>query len=159
MRRRIRLLAATIACIVAVSLPTIYFFVEDRSQDLIIETELEINARLFSQLISNDPEHWDVQIHRLEALLDRRRKNRTPEIRSLYDANGRLVAESRDELAWPMHDHHYAPVHDSGRAVGTLRISRSLQPLLLETAMAGLIRLGLGGGIFVCLSILPMLEL
>jgi two-component system, sensor histidine kinase and response regulator len=158
MKQRIRLLAAAVAAAIALCLPALYYFVGLASQKVIIETEIEINARIVSQLISAHPDRWQDQIHRLEAILERRPKSGVGEHRAVHDIRGALVAESSDALPAPLLAHS-APLHDSGRTVGTIHISRSLRPLILRTAAVGLAGLVLGIAIYLVLKTLPLRAL
>src|SRR5262249_40139848 len=135
MERLLVRLAGVVAILVIVVLPSGYFTVNYKSQKAILRTEAEINARLVSQLVQTNPELWEFEQHRLEALLARRPGDRHPESRSVVNLQGRLVAISHDALAPPLFSQS-APVLDAGRVVGTLVIARSLRPMLLGTGGA-----------------------
>ena len=158
MERLLTLIAALVAACVLVLLPGVSFYVGYRSEHSILRTEAEINARLVSKLINDNPELWRVVVPRLEELLSKRPGDRTPEARTLYDDSGVRVAESAEALAWPLMT-HASPVHDAGRVVGRLEVQRSMRPLLAHSAWFGLLGALLGGGVFVALKLLPIRAL
>ena len=151
-------IAATIAILVALALPAIYFAAGLQAQRAVLHTEAEINARLVTQLINHNPEMWEFESLRLQALLGRRPGDRTPEGRAVFNARNKLIAESRDELDGPEISFPSA-VLDAGNPVGRIVITRSLRPLLNGTALMGALGLLLAVGIFVSLRVLPLRAL
>ena len=151
-------IAMMVATVVTLVLPTGYFAISYNSQQAVLQTEVEINARLVSQLIQTNPELWEFEQHRLESLLARRPGNRHPESREVLNAQGKLIAASQDTLAPPLFSRS-APVLDAGRPVGDLVISRSLRPILLGTVLATLLGLLLGLAVFVSLWVLPLRKI
>jgi predicted signal transduction protein with EAL and GGDEF domain len=156
--RFLTLLAALVALSVMVLLPAVTFFSGYTSQQSILRTEAEINARLASNLVNDNPDLWRVLVPRLEELLSKRPGDRTPEARSLFDDRGVLVAASRDALQWPTSGYASA-VHDAGHEIGELHVERSLRPLLLQCAWMVALGLLLGGALFVTCLLLPIRAL
>ena len=140
---------------VGVLIPALFLFFGYQSQYAIITTETEINARLVSQLINSNPELWYVETQRLESLLGNRPRDRQLETRAVYDAAGRLVAEVRDPIKWPYLVRAEA-VHDSGRAVGRLEITRSVRPLLFQTVLLGVCALILAVAAYAAVKVFPL---
>jgi len=158
MERLLVLIAGFVALSVMLLLPATAAYSGYQSTVNILRTEAEINARLTSQLVNANPELWKVETLRLEELLRRRPLDRTPEVRSVLDAAGALVSAVRDEVGAP-HVEAASPVYDSGRVVGTLRVQRSLRPLLVQTAWFALLGVLLGGAVFTALKVLPLRAL
>ena len=158
MERQLSLIAALVAACVVVLLPGASFYVGYHSQRSILRTEAEINARLVTKLVNENPELWRVVVPRLEELLSKRPTDRTPEIRTLYDDQGARVAEVADALQEPL-ILETSPLHDAGRVVGHIAIARSLRPLLWQSAWFAALGALLGGGVFVSLMLLPVRAL
>lgn len=72
MERMLTLIALAVALSVALLLPGLTFYVGYQSQRSILITEVEINARLVSRLINDNPELWRVVVLRMEELLKKR---------------------------------------------------------------------------------------
>lgn len=122
-----------LALIAAIAPPLVYFWLNTSSQRAAIHTEAEINARLFTALINKNPDFWQYEQLRFSELLNKRPSigNRL-EYRELFDINGKMIAESKDNLPSPLMTEK-AEVFDAGRAVGSLHITRSLRPLLVDS--------------------------
>lgn len=155
MQRFIVIMAGVTALLVALALPSIYYVVQYRSQQASLQTEVEINARLVSQLIQGNPEFWEFEQVRLESLLSRRPYDRHPESRAVSNLQGKLIAASHEPLEAPLFAQS-APVLDAGRPVGTLVIVRSLRPILVGAGFFLLLGLGIGLAIFATLWLLPL---
>ena len=158
MERKLTTLAAIIGFIVATLLPGVFFVTEQRAQRAILETEAAINARLVSQLINLNPELWEVEVLRLESLIARRPHEGAPERRVVYNAKNERIAEVSAELSWPLISEQ-AVVHDAGRTVGRLEITRSLRPLVMNTALVALFALVLAICAFVAMKVFPLRAL
>ena len=151
-------IAAAVALCIAILMPAVGFIGGWRSQQAILQSEAEINARLASRLINDNPELWRVTVLRFEEMLKHRPGDGTPEARTLFDDGGELVAESADPLGLPLMERSI-PVHDAGRPVGRLRIQRSMRPLLMQTAWQAALGVVLGGAVFFTLRTLPLRAL
>jgi len=125
LQRLTALLAWSVSVLVAVLPVATYLLMTYVRQMTVIEAEASINARLVSELISQNPEHWTLQELHFVALMNRRANDKTPEIRRVLTLDGHAVAESTDPLGgWRITLR--TPVHDAGAPVGYLEISRSL---------------------------------
>jgi two-component system, sensor histidine kinase and response regulator len=158
MDSKVTAIAAIVACAVALLLPGIYFTIAYQSQRAILDTEAQINAHLVTQIVNANPELWDVQKQRLEHLLAMRPRDGHPELRTIYDLNGRMVAASRDRLNPPL-VLASSDVHDAGTAVGRIEIARSMRPLILNTALIALFALALAVGAYLALKLIPLKAL
>ena len=83
MERTLGWIATIVALAVALLLPGVYFVVAYQSQDAILKTEAEINSRLVTLVINSNPELWEFEKVRLEALLARRPSDGQNEARSI----------------------------------------------------------------------------
>jgi len=126
--RRISYLAMLVSLSVGVLPPAVFFALEYRYQDAAIRTEVQINARLVSDLVNRNPELWQFEQLRLEELLGNRPKdgNSIKEIREIFNISGHSVARSADALSHPV-VRARSPVFNAGRVVGAMEVTRSLR--------------------------------
>lgn len=148
------LIALILAMIVTVGLPLVYFALKYQNIEGKLNAEAEINARLVSRLIVENPDLWRFETHRLDELLSRRPAKGNPEVRRISELNGSVVSENGAALPWPV-IRHDEQVMDGGRSIAIMSISTTLRPLLIETLAMLLVGLSLGGGLFVALRVLP----
>ena len=158
MERKLTIAAACIAAVIAIFMPAGYFAVGYQSEGMVLHTEAHINARLVSTIINANPQLWEYEEHRLENLLANRPDDGMREARTVRNLKGLVVAESRDALPWPLLEKN-ADVHDSGRKVGSLAVTRSLRPLLERTAAVALLAALLAAAVFYLLRVLPLRAL
>ena len=158
MERTLGQVAAIVAVAVTIAGPTTYFALGYQYQSATLGTEAHINGEIVTQLVNNNPELWQFEHDRLFHLLDRRAVDRTPEVRRVTDPHGQEVIASRDALRSPLLSER-APVLDAGRQVATIEITRSLRPLILQTAVAALLAGLLGLVVFASLKLLPIRAL
>ncbi len=158
MERLITGIAASIGLLIVLTLPGSYYFFARSNLDIVLSTEVEINARLVNALINANPELWRFQTDRMGIVLQRRADDRTAETRRVFASDGMLVAASDDVLASPVVVRG-RPVMDSGRVVGRLEIARSLRPALIGTAVSAAFGLLLAGAVFLALRALPLRAL
>lgn len=152
---RLTRMAGAMALTVPFVLATAYFVVSHSSQMASLSTESEINARLITTLINDNPELWRFEILRLEQMLARRPGDRTPETRRVIHGDGSEVARSEDNFSLPYLAARH-PVFDAGVQVGEIEITRSLTPLLIGTGLTALFGSLLGMAIFVLVKVLPV---
>ena len=157
--RTIRLIAASIAIIVAVSLPLGYWLVVYSFAAEAIAVDTEAHAALVIQRINADPERWRFEIPRLEAIAATHLLTRgLPEEHYILDERGAVIFQSAQSLSPPILTRS-APLLDSGTVVGRFVTSRSLVPLLQNTALVALFGLALALAVYVSLSVLPLRAL
>lgn len=156
--RTITWLAGVLAGLIMLSFPLAFFTLSYQYNIATMETEAEFSAASVSRLINANPELWQFEEQRLQGLLKDQTKTALPELRRIVDAKGRVIAQSLDQFDTPA-IMRTAELLDSGNVAGRFEIVRSLQPLLLKTAMVGLLGLLLGGMVFVILRIYPVRAL
>ena len=101
---------------------------------------------------------WRFEQVRLEEYLALRPRKGHEEIRRVRAENGTAIAESADDAALSRHRPEREPL-DAGHLVGSLEISRSLEPLLLRTILVMLLMAPLGAAVFWVLRVLPLRAL
>jgi len=123
-----------------------------------MELQAEIEAGEVNALISGNPEYWMYELQRMEALLARYPVEISHYAASVYDAKGARLIRVGSLPDWPLLHRSHA-VYDSGRAVGSVEITRSLRGLMYGTAAATLLGLLLGSVVFAVLRLLPLRAL
>src|SRR3989337_2977231 len=141
--RTITWIAGIVAIVVAAALPAMYFALSYQSLVAGLTTEAEINARIASAVINENPEMWRFQQLKLEESLSRRPRHGHLEVRRILDNDSKVIAESVDALDAPLIT-ETADLRDTGLTVGRIEISRSLRSLLTETGVVVLLGLLLG---------------
>ena len=152
--RLIRAVAAVLAVLLALFLPLAYFAFGYGALASATQTKAEVKAEMVNQLISTSPEMWRFEEHRLRELLTRYPVELKDEQAMLFDTRGELVTQSEVLVPQPTLV-RVVPLFDSGSTVGRIEIHQSLQGLLLQTAVAGLLGLLLAAAAFVVLRALP----
>ncbi|MDD5298330.1 MAG: ATP-binding protein [Rhodocyclaceae bacterium] len=161
-QRKVVVLTTAIAALLAVVValvPTVsYSWAAYASLRGAIEAEAQINSRLLSQIINQNPVHWRLQEARYQSLLTRRPKEKAAEVRRLVDAEGRTITESADAIG-EFTTTIRMPVYDSGATVGYLEVSRSLQPIAQSAAWLAMLSFGLSLLAYFGLRSLPLRAL
>ncbi len=147
-------IASGVAGVVAILLPTGYFAIAYQYETASLDTEVEINAYIITQLVNKNPEMWRFEHERLAEFMARRPNKGNPEIRRILDNKNNTVVESRDKLKAPFVT-RAGNLMDSGRVVGSIEISRSLRPLLINTGLISLLGLLPGSAVFFTLRTFP----
>jgi signal transduction histidine kinase len=139
---RLRRLTAALAWAVALLVATLpvatYLLTTYVRQMTVIEAEATINARLVTELIGDNPEHWMLQELHLVSLMGRRSSDKTPEVRRVLNLDDEVVAESADPLGgWRIV--FRTPVHDAGTPVGQVEVIRSLSTQMANALLLGVV--------------------
>jgi len=157
--RTIRLIAATIAIVVAVSLPLGYWLVAYGDAADAAAIDAQAHADLVTELINANPELWRYEIPRLDAIAATHLTGRDlPEKNFILDEQRNVLSQSSTHLTPPVLTRS-APLLDSGVEVGRMLTSRSLAPLLINTALTALFGLLLAAATYVSLAVLPLRAL
>lgn len=149
--------AAAAATIVALVLPALHFYYVYQYNTGNIESNTEINAKLISQLVGNNPGMWQFETLRIQELLVGTEHDTNTEVQRVFAENGDLVAEraTGGPLLGPIiRDSH--PLYDAGVIVGRVEFERSLRPQLTQSFMVFVLSGLLGAGIFIALRAVPL---
>ena len=153
-------LAKALAGLIALALPAIYFGLSYQYQAAEALTEATFSATTVSSTVINaNPELWQYEHPRLNVLLMDQTPTKLQELRRIVDRDGRVVAQGDEEDVDPPLLMRSAALRDSGREVGRFEVIRSLRPVLMETALAGLVGLLLGGAVLLILRVFPLRAL
>lgn len=148
-------IAGLIAVLLTVTAPAGYFVVSYQYMLGSLDAQAELNARSVTALVMANPTMWQFEQVRLAELLERRSEGGVPENRRILDRREMIVAEHADALPPPIVKRHH-DIFDAGVPVATIEISRSLNPLLVETAVVALAALLFGALVFVVLRTIPL---
>lgn len=149
------ILAGGITIAASVLIPAGYFLISYQYILGSLDTQAEINSRTLTRLVMANPEMWRYEEVRLMEILERRDRRDIPEVRRVLDTHGKIIATSADPLPPPLLSRRHA-IYDAGTPVAQVEISRSLRPLLLETALVAAGALLLGGLGFTILRTIPL---
>jgi two-component system, cell cycle sensor histidine kinase and response regulator CckA len=139
-----------LAFFVALIFPVGYFAISYQYATGSLEAEAEINAQIVTGVVQANPEYWRFETDRLQSLLSRRRHAGAPECRAILDATGAVIVAHGGEITGPVISRSQ-PIIDSGHAVGSIEISRSLVPIIKESAVLAGVGLAIGTLVFILL--------
>jgi diguanylate cyclase (GGDEF)-like protein/PAS domain S-box-containing protein len=148
-----------IALIVAIVLPLGYFILGYRSLVAYLDLVAEVKAdAITTGVVTPNPRLWPYQVQRLEGLLSREPIALEHEAANERDATGNVLARiGRSPDPPALRRSH--ELHESGGVVGRVEVEHSLRGLLYGTAIAALLGVLLGAGVFATLRILPLRAL
>jgi PAS domain S-box-containing protein len=181
-------LASVVAGLIALSLPLGFFGLTLRSNLAAMSEEAKYGAAKLSRAVSANPDYWQFEAHRLQELIKDQTETALPESRRVVDASGQVIVQSfesteseegahrteAEEAAeaaqaaaaavyldpqHPLAMSRNAPLMDSGKVVGHYEVIRNVRPLLLETALVGLLGLFLGAMVLLVLRVYPVRAL
>jgi hypothetical protein len=154
--RTLRLIAATVAIIVAVSLPLGYWLVVYSFAGEATSIDAVAHANLVTQRIDANPELWRFEVPRLDVIAATHLLIQDlPEKHYILDEHGAVLAKSMERISPPVLTRS-VPLLDSETVVGQVVTSRSLVPLLQNTALVALFGLLLALAVYLSLSVLPL---
>lgn len=150
-------ITAAIATLVAVSLPVGFFWLSYQAQKNEIAMEAKLHAAFVTQVIAGSPATWRQEVGALiETDLT---PTPLPEVRSVNDTQGRVLAHSAGELEAPVLDGSAGLFDANGQLAGEVKVVRSLAPILKKTILVAMLATTLGLAIFVTLRVLPLRAL
>jgi two-component system, cell cycle sensor histidine kinase and response regulator CckA len=148
-------IAAGIAMVITIVIPAGYFVISYQYMSGSIDTQAELAAQSTEALVMANPHKWQFEQIRLQELLERHHDQNVPELRTIVDTHGNVVAYMTNPLTKPTITRR-CDINDAGDIVGYVEISRSLRPLLTRTALISAGSFLLGSCIFLLLRIIPL---
>lgn len=142
--RRLHALAHTLVVLVALAIPLSVFGLRYTALTAEVETRLAVKAELVNQLISRSPDTWRFEELRLNEQLRRLPAERPDETIRIVTTDGQVAARSAHPLS-SLYLERGTPLFDAGTEVGRVEIRQSLRGLLVDTGLAALASLLLGG--------------
>ncbi len=147
-----------LSLIMALLIPGGYLIMSYERQSAVLETEAEAAASFVSRLINENPDYWRYEQPRLEAFLSRRPFETHHEIWRILDTNENVLAQRSDTVERPLVTRAHA-LHEFGKIVGRVEISRSMRPYLLKTFGLTAVGLAMGAGFFFLIQVFPLRAL
>ena len=151
-------LAAALALVVVISLPTSFGLVAYNNLSDSLDFKAEAKAAAFNGLIASTPDLWMYAENQISGLIQREPFLRGDERIEVRDAQGALIAQSAQPAASAFLVRSTS-LFDAGRIVGRLDISAPLWGVVWTTVVAALYGLLLGGLLYVLLQRLPLRAL
>jgi len=152
------LLTFILTALITVGLPAGFFYTGYQNQRAVTQTETYMNAIFLSEAISENPEYWQYEDHRLSEVLAHHTSRLYDEQRSVIDADNVIIARSGDAVIPPFLTVRQ-DLYDSGNVVGRIEITTSLRPLLTKTFFVALLGLFFGMLIFAVMKFFPLRAL
>jgi len=149
------ILVVVISLVVAVCVPVGYFIVSYENMQGGVNAELAFSARTVEELVVRNPETWQFEELRLREILENRLDYDIGQSRAVKDLKGQVIARTEESLTGPLVTFR-APVHDAGRVVANVEITRSITPLLLQTVIVGVSSVMVGILIFLLFQRFPL---
>lgn len=154
LKKTVRLLAGTIAVIVTLALPAIYFYTQQQNLSATLQRAADVTAANVSEYVFQNPDTWIYQESRLvgflekHLLIDHQQALLISEQHAIHISTGMI--EANPALA------RRASVDDGINKVAVVEIQGSMYPIITRTATAFLISLFLGLMIFASLYFWPL---
>ncbi|UVW29281.1 bifunctional diguanylate cyclase/phosphodiesterase [Massilia sp. H6] len=152
--------AYSVAVLVTISIPSIYFAAQYKDVTGSVRTLSTIYGSLVTKAINKNPVMWRFEEHKLMALVEENAAADASFIRYAVLDLGRnpIVRSSQKPLPWPVIDHE-KELYDSTTLVGYYKVEQSIQPLLAKTMWALLGGAILGLLVALTLKYLPLRAL
>jgi diguanylate cyclase len=154
--RLLTLIAAVIALFVSIAAPSGYFVLTKEAEVRESTLEARLHAAFVSIAINNSTGDWRNQVNGLIA--NNLNLTALPEMRLIVDRNGVEV----DRAGVPLTGYFIAskaPIESAQGIVGYVLVRRSLEPILIDTAILALLSSALGIVIYLILRTLPLRAL
>lgn len=147
-----------ISLIVAISLPTIYAFLEysDLSKHLTFKAKIKSNAQ--SEMITTLPNTWMYAENRMQGLLAREPVTLENEYIQIFDLTGNALTSVGTPINGISMQRQY-PLYDIGDIVGYVVIKASMSHIIVNTFITALIGLFLGFCVLLLLWFIPVKKL
>jgi PAS domain S-box-containing protein len=153
--RQLTVAGGILASLAVLAPPAIYFGLSYQHAAGSLEAEAEISSMAITRIIVTNPDLWTYEKVRLSEFLARRPRHHDAEHRRVLDLEGRVVAESADQVPAPALVRSL-PLLDAGVPVGRIEITRSLRPLLRNAILFALGLLPLALAALVTLRSVPL---
>ena len=156
--RVITRLALLVALLVGLGIPIGYWLTVHTSLSETLTFQARVKASALTGLISDAPERWVFAENRMQGLIAREPVPLPGELIEVLDAQGRILVHSGTVPEPPIMRRSYQ-LYDSGRAVGSIAVSTSLQPLMRHTLLATLLGLVMGNLVYWVMRVIPLRRL
>ncbi len=159
MIKKMNLIAAQVAFVLAVSFPVIYFGLSYRYLAGGLGADVQNDAFHLSKIINVHPRTWRYQLHSLKAILNTHKGEKQVFFHQIVDSNNKIVLEvnKKKKVVFELVREH--GLYDSGVEVGRIRMGLSLRPLIMSTFLFSLLGIMIGGAVYLSFLVLPLRAL
>ncbi|HEX2255225.1 MAG TPA: PAS-domain containing protein, partial [Afifellaceae bacterium] len=126
------------ALMIAFSIPAGYGLVRYNTEIEGLALKAKINGRKMEHFVEQDPGMWQFRSRQWPPLLELTGDPRDDVRQRLYNLAGIKLMDTGQELAWPVLS-RTSPFIVDGSEAGHIETASSLRPVLIETALAGLV--------------------
>lgn len=134
--------------------PAIYYFTASTGLKSELDTEVFINASLYSRIISREAGLWKYRLLKMDETLFVT-ATEIKELRRILDLNGNILFEKNDSPPPPLLT-RTQNLYDMDRIVGRLEISHSLRPILNRTIIFGIAGLAFAALFIISFNLVPL---
>ena len=156
LERLIQVTAWTIAVLLAITAPVTFFLTSHLNLIRLLESRAELVSNDMCRFVLANPDVWRADKSRLGELLGHRTRDGIAEAIDMLDRSGAPIATNRIKLSGPLASHTDDIYDADNNLVARIRISRSLDPLLLNTFQVALCSTCVAIALFLVLRSLPM---
>jgi len=156
--RVITRVALLLSLVVGLGIPLGYWLTAHTSLSETLTFKARVKASALNRLIADAPDLWVYAENRMLGLLAHEPVPLTGELIEVQDAQGQVLVRSGAVPTDQVMRRSYQ-LYDSGRAVGSIAVSTSLQPLLRRTGGATLLGLALGNLVYWVMRVVPLRRL
>lgn len=148
-------LALCLSTLIAVLIPAAFFMLSYQSLQSTLDSQTELSVNAVNSIIRANHKMWRFEEVRLSELLERPTHDEVKQLARIVGADGEVIAHNQVILPPPLAT-HTLNLHDAGVLVGRIEISRSLRPLLQNTALLAFCSVLLATIVFIVFRRLPL---
>ncbi len=154
-RRLVSALGFIVALLTTVSLPLGYGIVAHLKSAQSLAYEAELTATRAAAYMPEREGSRQTDADLLAAIAEMLPPAAFPVIQRIIDKRGETMLQKGSSLPWPTFA-RAAPILASGAMIGTVQVSASMRPLLIEVGLVGLVALALGVAAYFAFAVLPL---
>ena len=141
--------------LIAIITPALYWTFAIMAERDELEIETVYTAKAVQSVIFARPELWEFETVRLLELVSNRTANDNEDERTIYDASGKTVVETKYKAPAP-NITITVPIFVSGEKAGAVKAKRSVRDIMLETIFAGILASAFGFGLYLLFRSYPL---
>jgi diguanylate cyclase (GGDEF)-like protein/PAS domain S-box-containing protein len=149
------IMTAIVSLIIAVSIPVGYFITTYQYIKGKVNADCALCVQSIERVIVNNPHSWQFEEIRLQEILERIFRHDDPEMLTIKDMRGQIIAQTSTPLKNPTLVFS-EPIFDSGAPAARIEIRRSISSLIAQTAIIGTCSVLLGILIFLLFRSFPL---
>jgi diguanylate cyclase (GGDEF)-like protein len=130
-------LALIISTLIALVIPVAFFLLSYQGFKSTLTAQAELSAHSVTNIIQDNPKTWHFEEHRLSELLERQAFDGVEQSAQIIAADGSVLADNHITLPAPVATVSHN-LYDSGTTTGRIVLSRSLRPILGNSALIAL---------------------